>query len=118
MILEMSEEEDIVNLLKECRRVLTPAGRALIVTNTPDFYAGDWLSCKVDHPENAPPLRSQQRVKATLLPEGVVVSDVFWHDEDYRRFFSNAGFVMRSEHRPLGLPDDGLPWRDEVTTAP
>ena len=118
MILEMAEETDIVSLLTECRRVLAPAGRALVVTNTPDFYAGDWLSCKVDHPENASPLRSQQRVKATLLPEGVVVSDTFWSDEDYRRFFSDAGFVARSTHRPLGLPEDGLPWRDELTTPP
>ena len=118
MILEEGEEAEIIRILKECRRVLEADGDAIIVTNTPEFYGSRWLSCRVDHPENALPLRSGQRVKATLLPEGVEVSDFFWSDSDYRRFFATAGFRVQDTHYPIGRKNDPLPWRNELTIAP
>ena len=118
MILEENEESEIIRILKECRRVLTPDGDAVFVTNTPEFYGSRWLSCRVDHAENTPPLKSGQLVKATLLPEGIEVSDYFWSDSDYRRFFAAAGFRVRDAHYPLGRKEDPLPWLDELTKAP
>lgn len=118
MILEEADEKEIVRILSECRRVLKPDGRCIIVTNTPEFYQGRWLSCRVDHPENESPLHSGQSVKVTLLPEEVTISDTYWSDTDYRRFFTSAGFKTASVHHPLGCSGDDLPWLDELHTAP
>ncbi|HMP82957.1 MAG TPA: class I SAM-dependent methyltransferase [Verrucomicrobiota bacterium] len=117
-ILEEDAESEIIRILRECRRVVKTGGDVAIVTNTPEFYQGRWLSCRVDHPENKPPLQSGQRVRVTLMPEEVDVDDYFWSDADYRRFFAEAGLKVHGVHHPLGRSDDALPWQDELTTAP
>ena len=119
MILEEGDDTEIVRLFREVGRILQPGAPVLVVTNTPEFYSGRWLSCRVEeHPENRPPLRSGQVVKATLLSEKVVVTDHFWSDADYCSFFEAAGFEVVGSHRPLGRPEDELPWLDELHTAP
>lgn len=118
MILEMGTGLEIIQLLKECHRVLRPNSTAIIVTNTPEFYQGTWLSCNVDHPENRPPLRSGQQVRVTLLPEEIDLYDYFWSDADYQQFFHAAGFRVVSTHHPLGRSEDPFPWLDELTTPP
>jgi SAM-dependent methyltransferase len=118
MILEMGSGDDIVRLLKECNRLLKPNSIAIIITNTPEFYQGKWLSCNVDHPQNKPPLRSGQQVRVTLLPEEIELYDYFWSDADYQGFFHEAGFLLVSTHHPLGRHGDPYPWMDELRVAP
>ena len=118
MLLEQGSSAQISALLKECVRVLKPDGLGIFVTNTADFYRGDWLSCGIDFPENKPPLRSGQVVRALLLPEEIAVTDYFWSDADYRRFFTDAGFSIHNHELPLGRAEDELPWKDETRLAP
>ncbi|WP_309383660.1 class I SAM-dependent methyltransferase [Cerasicoccus frondis] len=95
MLLEMSNPRDIIQLLKECRRVLKDDGRAVFIVNTAEFYAGDWVSIDIDFPENRAPLQDGQIVKARLLPEDYVVTDYYWDEKSYRYFFTQSNFAVQ-----------------------
>lgn len=118
MLVELGDPAQIEDLLRECARVVRPGGTAVAVTNTADFYRGDWVSIDISFPENRSPLQSGQPVKAVLLPERVTVEDYFWTDDDYRRFFASAGWEVVAALHPLGLPDDPIIWKDEARLAP
>ena len=118
MLVELGDPAQIVELLGECARVVRPGGTAVAVTNTAEFYVGNWVSIEIDFPENRGPLKSGQPVKATLLPEHVTVEDFYWHDEDYRRFFAAAGWEVVAAHHPLGNAEDPIAWQDELRLAP
>ncbi|MGD9658153.1 MAG: class I SAM-dependent methyltransferase, partial [Methylocystis sp.] len=117
VIVEICEMRRLLNFVMEAARVLSPAGRAFIVANTPEFYAGRWVSCEVDFPENRPPLRSGQLVKARLTPENVVVTDTYWSDEDYRRVFTQSGLSVVRAWKPVA-PPTARSWLDETRVAP
>lgn len=116
-ILEQLSPEALLRFARETARMLAPAGLGFIVTNTAAFYAGRWISCDVDFPENRPPLVSGQTVKVRLLPENVTISDVFWSDEDYRRAFADAGLDVVATLFPTA-DDDARRWLDETHVAP
>ena len=117
-LVEEGDERELVRTMSEFARVLRPAGTVVVIANTREFYSGRWLTCDVDFPENAPPLRPGQSVRARLLPEGVDVTDYFWTDEDHARVARAAGFETSRSLRPLGRADDPFPWRDERVVAP
>jgi ubiquinone/menaquinone biosynthesis C-methylase UbiE len=101
VIVEICEMSRLLNFVMEATRVLSRTGTAFIVANTPEFYAGRWVSCEVDFPENKPPLRSGQVVKARLTPENVVVTDTYWSDEDYQRVFTQSGLTVVRAWKPI-----------------
>jgi SAM-dependent methyltransferase len=117
-LLEIGDRMRIELLLMECARVIRPSGCGVIVTNTPEFYSGQWVSSDVDFPENRGPLRSGQPVRARLLPQGVVVRDYFWSDTDYRQFFEAAALRLVETQRPLADAEPGVQWKDELRMAP
>lgn len=118
VVLELSSKEALTKVMRECVRVLRDEGYLIVITNTPEFYSGEWVSCDVNFPENISPLKSGQQVRVRLMPEGVELLDYFWSDRDYKEIFSNAGLSLLEEHRPLGRADDPIAWRDEVRVAP
>ena len=117
VVLELDTRADLDAYLAEVARLLSPEGVALVVANTPEFYAHRWQTCEADFPENRGPLRSGQRVKARLLPEGVIVEDTFWSDEEYRSAFAAADLRVLAAARPLA-PRSEAGWRDETRVAP
>ena len=117
VVLEIETRAELERFFAEIARVLRPRGVAFIVANTSGFYSGKWLSCEVDFPENRAPLRSGRRVLARLMPEGVVVKDIFRGDEDYRRALDSAGFTDIHGWTPLA-PASEPGWRDETRVAP
>ena len=118
VVLELGSQQALTGFLAEAARVLRPGGSAFIVTNTADFYRHRWATCEVDFPENAPPLRSGQTVKARLLPEGVVVTDVYWSDQDYRDALGGAGLDVRRVAYPMASASEEEAWIDETRVAP
>lgn len=124
VMLEISDRDRLERFLREAARVLRPGGRGFLVANTPEFYAHRWVSCDVDFPENRGPendgrLRSGQTVKVRLLPEGVVVTDTFWSDADYRSAIEQSGARLAHVWRPLAPEEDPAgDWLDETCVAP
>ena len=118
VVLELPTLAELRAFLAESARVLRRGGTLIVVTNTPEFYAGRWVSCEVDFPENAPPLRSGQPVKVRLMPEGVELIDTFWSDDDYRAAFDAAGLKVEETLRPFGQAGDPVAWRDESRLSP
>lgn len=118
VLLELSTRRELRHLVAEAGRVLRPHGLAIFVSNTSDFYRGQWISAEVHYPENACPLRSGQRVKARLVPEDIIVNDTYWDDLDYRRVFSYAGLQATHALYPFGSVGDGIDWKDEIRLAP
>lgn len=116
-IVELSEIGPLRKFVYEAARVLSRSGTGFIVANTAAFYGGRWVSCDVDFPENAIPLRSGQRVRTRLTPENVVVTDTYWSDEDYREAFARSGLRVAHAWKPLASPDDAN-WLDETKAPP
>jgi ubiquinone/menaquinone biosynthesis C-methylase UbiE len=117
VVVEIDSNEVLRRLLAEIRRVLKSGGTAFIVANTAEFYSGRWVSCEVDFPENAPQLRSGQCVKTRLMPEGVVVTDTFWTESDYRESLSAAGLRIAQAWKPVA-PRGEIGWQDESSVPP
>ncbi|NEQ36136.1 MAG: class I SAM-dependent methyltransferase [Okeania sp. SIO3I5] len=118
MLLEIGNQIELNLIVREMARIICSSGVGIVVTNTEEFYQGNWLSCLVDFPENKPPLHSGQQVKARLLPENIDVTDYFWSDNDYKMAFLQAGLRVKQEFRPLGNSSDRLQWKDEIRIAP
>jgi ubiquinone/menaquinone biosynthesis C-methylase UbiE len=117
VILEQESRSSLIIFLSEAARILKPGGLGFVVTNTPQFYQHRWVSCEINFPENQPPLVSGQKVKARLMPEGVIVSDVFWSDNDYRNAISHAGLSLAAVNHPQA-PSSETGWLDETKVAP
>lgn len=118
MFIEVETKRLILQLLCESYRVLRAHGLFVLITNTLEFYRRNWLSCKVDHVENKFPLQSGQKVKTTLMPENVVVTDYFWSHEDYLQVIKESGFLLKETYFPKGRDEDLMEWSDEKAYAP
>ena len=119
VLVEEGDASRLQATFNELARVLRPGGRMVVVANTREFYSGVWATCEVNFPENLPPLRSGQRVRARLLPQGVDVHDYFWSDDDYARFARDAGLRIVHSMRPLADEFDRRShWFDERRVAP
>ena len=117
VVLELRSRADLQGYLSETARILRPRGKGFIVTNTPEFYQGRWVTCEVDFPENKGQLQSGQIVKARLLPEGVVVTDVFRSNAEYREALAEAGLDLVRAWYPKA-PAEETGWLDETEVAP
>lgn len=118
VVLELSSKSALEKLMHEDVRMFKDKGHLVVITNTPEFYNGKWVSCEVGFPENKGPLKSGQRVRVRLIPEDVELFDYFWSDRDYKGVFSKVGLKLLEEHRPLGRADDPIDWQDELNVAP
>ena len=107
-------------LLRALATLLAPAGRFLNLVSDPAIYVHEWASFSTrDFPENRL-AKSGDRVRIVMLdvPDRRPVEDVVCTDADYRRMYARAGLALLETHRPLGRPDDGMPWVSETTVAP
>lgn len=117
ILLEAKTRSQLQRIVDEAVRVLRPGGRLFAIGNAREFYTHRWSSCDTDFPENRRPLRSGQDVRVRLEPEGVVLTDRYWSEDDYRDAFWRAGGRVLEVRRPLAEPDDPTA-RDEISVAP
>jgi ubiquinone/menaquinone biosynthesis C-methylase UbiE len=100
----------------EIRRVLRPGGVFILLIGAEELYAHEWLTVKVDYPEN-PNCRSGDAVRVFLPEVGLELTDYYWTDADYRKMFADACLTVERLHQPMGTPADGYPWINEDKIA-
>jgi SAM-dependent methyltransferase len=107
-------------LLAALRRVLAPGGRLVNVVSSPDIYLNEWASFTTrDFPENRDaPDGGIVRIVTTAFRHGRACEDVRCSDAAYRALYAGAGLAVLAQARPLGRPDDGVPWVSETRIAP
>jgi SAM-dependent methyltransferase len=96
----------------EIRRVLKPGGVFVLLIGAETLYAHEWLTVKVDYPENRH-CGSGDAVRVFLPEVGLELTDYYWTDTDYRKMFAGAGLTVMRLHQPMGAPEDGYPWINE-----
>ncbi len=118
VFLEVSRIEEIETILKELKRVLKKDGIIILVTSSTEATEGSWVSLSYAFPENDKALRSGDTVKLLIQGIDVVLYDYFWTEEDYIGAAQRAGLNLTALHKPLGLPDETIEWRDETKMSP
>ncbi|MCY1127250.1 class I SAM-dependent methyltransferase [Frigidibacter sp. RF13] len=118
VFLEVSRIEEIERILTELKRVLKKHGIIILVTSSTEATEGSWVSLSYAFPENEKALQSGDTVKLLIEGVDVVLYDYFWTEEDYVRAAEDAGLALAKLHKPLGLPDEGIEWRDETKMSP
>ncbi len=112
--------EKKVALLKEMGRVLDPGGRIVSLVSSPEIYRHEWASFSTHsfaentHAKSGDPVR----IIITDIEDARPVEDIVCSDEDYRRIYSEAGFVIRACHRPLGMDSEPIHWVNETKIPP
>ncbi len=96
----------------EIRRVLKPGGVFILLIGAEELYANEWLTVKVDYPENRD-CKSGDAVRVFLTEVGLELVDYYWTDADYRKVFAGAGLTVVRLHQPMGSESDGYPWINE-----
>ena len=118
VVLELNTIEALNRFMCEIARVLRRGGTVFVVANTAEFYGHRWRTCEVDFPENRAPLSVGQVVKAKLLPENVIVNDIFWDDTTYRNALNQAEMDVTQVAHPLATDSAPGEWLDETRVAP
>jgi len=117
VLLEINSEKGLVAYLEEAKRVMKENGVFIGITSSQDRYSKEWLFEEVDFPENKN-LTSGCKIKLYSKDAGIVFEDYYWTEEDYKKFFSKAGFQIVEIYYPLGKESDPYPWKDELYYSP
>ena len=107
-------------LLRELGRLLSPAGRIVLLGSTPEIYLHEWASFSTrDFPENRDAKSGDSvRIVMTDVEDRRPVDDFLWFHHDYLDLFAAAELELLAEHRPLGREDEPYEWRSETEVAP
>lgn len=116
VFLEIPSLEEMVNVLKDMKRVLQAGGIATIINGTPEAYTRNWASFINDWPENRG-LKSGDKAKLVIRGTDVTLYDYIWTDADNERAFKEAGLELLETRKPLAKGDGPFKWYSE-TEAP
>lgn len=106
--------------LLELRRLLTPAGRLVVVVSAAEIYWHEWTSFSTrDYPSNRS-ARDGESVRIVMLdvPDRRPVIDIMCGDSLYRELFDAAGLCVVDALRPLASGDESVQWVSETTIPP
>ncbi len=119
VLLVISSEDDMINVLKEMNRVLKEDGSVIISTGNENMHDPKrrWVSYETDFRENRD-TTSGALNKIRIKDVGAEFYDYNWLHKDYLRFFEKSGFVVSQCIKPLGKKEDNCMWRDESDYSP
>lgn len=113
-------EERKVALFAGLGAAIAAHGRIISLVSSPELYTMEWASFSTKaYPTNRT-ARCGDFVYNEMLDvaDRRPVTDILWPDEDYRRVYAAAGLRVVRVHRPLGRPDEGIAWVNELTVPP
>jgi len=117
VILELSNQHEMLSYFSEAKRVLKTNGVFITLTNSSDLYSLDWYCLQTSYPENKN-LNNGSLAKAYVPDAGIEFTDYFWHENNVTQNLEQAGFEVLEIHHPLGNASDGFPWKMETTKSP
>lgn len=99
---------------------IAPEGRIISVVSSRELYGRDWASFATSQfPENHTAQAGDYVYTEMLdVADRRPVKDILWPEADYLRVYGAAGLRVLRIHRPLGRPDEGIAWVNELTMAP
>jgi len=107
-------------LLRGLAGLLKPTGCLVNIVSSADLYVNEWASFTTARFPNNRTAKSGEvvQVVTTEFSEARVCDDVLCDDATYMDIYGSAGLQVEASYRPLGRPDDGIPWISELTLAP
>jgi ubiquinone/menaquinone biosynthesis C-methylase UbiE len=105
VFLEISDADDILDILKEMKRVTVKDGIVIILTCTKAGYVidTDSFTCQLSD-EQKENLRDGDPVPTGIRDTGEVFTDYYWSDTFFQRVCTEAGLTLIEEHIPTA-PD-------------
>ena len=117
VLLDIDSKSKLVSIFKEMKRICKIGGVILSVTNSNFLFEKTWLTVKNNFSENNN-LGSGSIAKLYLSDPGVYIQDYFWSEEDYLNVMKTSGFDIIDIFKPLGKPEEGYQWLDELQYPP
>ncbi len=111
VFMEIPSKQEMVQILKEMKRVLKESGIIIIITDAEDMYKVDWASFVYPDKSN---LESGQKVKVIIQGSGIELYDYYWKDKDYKKAFANSDLNVVETHKPLAKGDEPFKWVSET----
>lgn len=119
VLFELSCQEEMTRYLIEAGRVMRKDGLFVAITGSQFLHlpSKKWLNFYTDFQENIA-LKSGDLAKLYLYDADLEFTDYYWTEKDYLKFFKLAGLDIIKIVYPLGLENECLAWRDELTSSP
>ncbi len=120
-------------ILKNIYDLLNDKGIASITGNTAKVYdlGNAWVSFDMEHPENDrteyDPMydkmkrRDEQEVKKSVIGlngKRFTFNDFFYRNKTRKQAYSHTDLQLIATRKPLGKPEDGIPWKSELAIPP
>lgn len=113
VFLEVSDINEIVNILTEMKRLLKKDGHIVFVTSIVTDIKNQWLSFSYDFAENKKDLSKCENLKLLIKDNNIVLYDYNWIDKEYKKAINDAGLCLVETINPMGKDDDPFEWLDE-----
>ena len=112
--------EKRLNLFKGLHNLLSDIGIIVMLDATPELYKNDWASFNCTCFEENFSAKNGDIVKTIMLDveDRRPVEDILSSDDEYRKYFLNAGLNVAAKYLPLGFYDEPFNWINETKIAP
>lgn len=117
VLFDISSKEEIISIFQELKRVCKKDGEIVSIINSEYLFTKQWLTIKNNFSQNIN-LKSGDIARLFLSDLGIDIYDYYWTQNDYEACFKKAGLCYINKHEPLGYPNEGYNWQDELIYPP
>lgn len=117
VLVEISSEQALLNMLAEQYNALKPKAILLHTTGSDVLLTGDWLTIKNQYTHNKH-LANGQPGTVYLANRNLTLTSWYWSESFLEAMFVRMGFQLLHKHKPLGQTADQYHWRDEFQHSP
>ncbi|MBN1914273.1 MAG: class I SAM-dependent methyltransferase [Parachlamydiales bacterium] len=117
VLFELKSSKEIINYLLHAKKLIKNEGIFIAITGSEDLYSKDWFIWDSNFSENKK-LKSGKKVKLLLKDLNIIFTDYYWKEDDYFKYYKNAGLEIINIFRPLGKTEEKYFWKDELKFPP